>query len=318
MRGQILRQLHRREDLFLLRPQIIGIKRNRLLHRCQRQQLQQMVLDHIPRRTHTVVIPRPATGPNILSHRDLDMIHIIGVPQRLEQLVRETQRQNVLHRLLPQIMINPEHRVRREHRLHNVIQRPRRFQIMPERLLNHHPTPLLPISLRQPMLGQLPANLLKRLRRNRQIKRVITPRPTNIIKFLDRLTQPLKRPVIIKRALNKPHTLSKLVPHRLIKRRPSISLHRSLHLSSEIPIRPRPPPKPHQRKTRRQQPTISQVIHRRHQLLTRKIPRHPKEHQRRRTRNPTQTTVTRIPQRITPKPSGTGQRSAGEQIRFRH
>ena len=131
MRGQVLGEPDGGEDLFLLRPQVIGVEGDRLLHRGQGQQLQQVVLDHVAGRAHAVVIPGPAAGADVLGHGDLDMVHIVGVPQRLEQLVGEAQRQDVLHRLLAQVMIDPEHRVRREHRLHDVVELPGRFQVMP-------------------------------------------------------------------------------------------------------------------------------------------------------------------------------------------
>ena len=250
MRGQILRQLHRGEDLFLLGAQVIGVEGDRLLHRRQRQQLQQVVLDHVPRRAHPVVIPRPAAGADVLGHGDLDMVHVVRVPQRLEQLVREAQRQDVLHRLLAQVMIDPEHRVLREHRLHNVVQLPGRVQVMPERLLDHHPPPLLTLGLRQPVLGELPADLLEGLRRDRQVERVVTAGAAVLVEFSDRLTEPLKGGVVVELALHKTDALGRAGSTPPHQRRTRVRLHR----------RPSPPRRnPRYPTARRPKPTSAKL-----------------------------------------------------------
>jgi len=178
-----------------------------------------VVLDHVPGSAHTVVIPGPAARADVLGHGDLDMVHIVRVPQR---------------------------------------------------------------------------------RRNREVKRVIPAGTADLIEFLGNFTQPLKRVIVVELTLDKPDALRELVPHRLIKRRPRIRLHRGLHLGREILMRPRTPAETHQRKTRRQQPPVREVIHGRHELLPGKVTGHPEEHQRRRTGDPVQTAVTRITEGITP------------------
>ena len=120
--GQVLGEPDGGEDLFLLGAQVIRVEGDRLLHRGQRQQLQQVVLDDVAGRAHAVVVAGPAAGADVLGHGDLDVVHIVGVPERLEQLVGEAQRQDVLHRLLAQVVVDPEDRVRREHRLDDVVE----------------------------------------------------------------------------------------------------------------------------------------------------------------------------------------------------
>jgi hypothetical protein len=93
-------QPDRGKDLLLLRPQVRGVERDRLLHTDQRQQLQQMVLDDVARRTDSVVVPGPALDADVLGHRDLHMVDEVRVPYRLEKLVGEPQRHDVLDGLL--------------------------------------------------------------------------------------------------------------------------------------------------------------------------------------------------------------------------
>src|ERR1022692_2159296 len=100
-----------------------------------------MILDHVPGRADAVVIPGPAADADVLGHRDLDMIHVAAIPDRLEQRVSEPERQQVLYRLLAQVVIDPEDRMRREDRAEHVIELTSADQVMPERLLDHDPPP---------------------------------------------------------------------------------------------------------------------------------------------------------------------------------
>ena len=70
-----------------------------------------MVLDHVPGRADPVVVPGPAADADVLGHRDLDVVHVAAVPDRLEQRVGEPQREDVLDRLLAQVVVDAEDRV---------------------------------------------------------------------------------------------------------------------------------------------------------------------------------------------------------------
>ena len=93
----------------------------RRLHRDQAQQLQQVVLHHVAQRAGPVVEVAAAFDAHRLGHRDLHVVDRGRVPQRLEQHVGEAQRQQVLHRLLAEIVIDAEDLLLGEH-----ARRPRR------------------------------------------------------------------------------------------------------------------------------------------------------------------------------------------------
>ena len=57
--GQVRGQLDRGEDLLLLHPDVVRGERERLLHRGQGEQLQQVVLDDVARGADAVVVARP-------------------------------------------------------------------------------------------------------------------------------------------------------------------------------------------------------------------------------------------------------------------
>ena len=66
-----------------------------------------MVGHHVAQCTGAVVEFAPALDSNCLRRRDLDVIDMLTVPQRLEHAVGEAQRHDVLDRLLAEEMIDP-------------------------------------------------------------------------------------------------------------------------------------------------------------------------------------------------------------------
>ncbi len=141
--GEIVRHVHRREHLLLLGAQVLSREADRLFHRGESQQLQQVVLDHVTGRTDAVVVTRASADADVLGHGDLHVVDVVAVPDRLVQLVREAQRQDVLDRLLAEVVVDAEDRVGREGHLESGIERPRRLEVMAEGLLDHDATPAL-------------------------------------------------------------------------------------------------------------------------------------------------------------------------------
>src|SRR6185503_3298646 len=86
-----------------------------------------------------VVIIAPALQADRLGYRDLDMVDVRAVPQRLEHRIGEAQRQQVLNCLLAQIMVDAENAVFGEMRRNRVVDFAAGFEIGPQRLLEGHP-----------------------------------------------------------------------------------------------------------------------------------------------------------------------------------
>jgi hypothetical protein len=80
----------------------------------KRQQLQHMVLDHVAQRARAVIKADPAFKADRFRDGDLDMVDMRRVPQRFEQDIGKAQRQQVLHRFLAEIVIDPEGAVLRK------------------------------------------------------------------------------------------------------------------------------------------------------------------------------------------------------------
>ena len=67
-----------------------------------------MVLHDITNDTELIEVAATAFSTEWLFERDLDRVNVIPVPSGAEELVSESQNQEVLHHLLAEIMINAE------------------------------------------------------------------------------------------------------------------------------------------------------------------------------------------------------------------
>ena len=55
-----------------------------------------------------LVVAGAGLDPDRLGHRDLDVVDELAVPDRLEDPVREAEREHVLDRLLAEVVVDPE------------------------------------------------------------------------------------------------------------------------------------------------------------------------------------------------------------------
>ena len=94
------------QHIHLLAPHVIRIVGHRRLHRHQAQQLQQVVLHHVPQRAGVLVVAAAVFNPQGLGHRDCDVVHVAAVPHRLVDGVGETHGKDVLDRFLAQEVID--------------------------------------------------------------------------------------------------------------------------------------------------------------------------------------------------------------------
>ena len=128
--------LDRAPYLHLLPAHRFGLEGDRRLHGDKRQQLHHVVLHHIAQRARLLIERPAALDADFFRRRDLDVIDIVPVPDRLEDPIGKAKDQDVLHRLLAQVVIDAEDLVFVEDPVHFVVQLARRVQIVAERLLD--------------------------------------------------------------------------------------------------------------------------------------------------------------------------------------
>lgn len=68
-----------------------------------------MILNNVSEATNRIVKKFPqALNPDLLRHGDLHGFHVVSVPDWFEEGVGETEYEEVLNRLLAEIVINPK------------------------------------------------------------------------------------------------------------------------------------------------------------------------------------------------------------------
>ena len=164
--------MDRLDRLALLGSHRIRLETDRGLHRGQREQLEQMVRYHVAERSGAIVEFTAAFDRDRLGHRDLHVIDMVAVPQRLEQPVGEPQHHDVLDRLLPEIMVDAIDLVFRKDRQQLCIERARRIEIGSERLFDDEPAPGVLLA-GQARLAELLGSGREYVRRCRQVEQAI-------------------------------------------------------------------------------------------------------------------------------------------------
>jgi hypothetical protein len=96
-----------------------------------------MRVDHVSDRAGLLVERAAAADADVLRDGDLHVVDVRAVPDRLEQPVREPEREDVLHGLLAHVVVDPEDLLLVEHPWMIALQLPRGLEVAPERLLEH-------------------------------------------------------------------------------------------------------------------------------------------------------------------------------------
>ena len=109
------------------------------VHGERRQDLQHMVLQHVADGARLVVERAAVLHAETFRHGDLDAAHIGAVPDRLVDRVGEARVEDVLHRLLAEIMVDAEDVLFGEILVEDARERIRRRPVAAERLLDHEP-----------------------------------------------------------------------------------------------------------------------------------------------------------------------------------
>ena len=98
-----------------------------------------MGLHHVTQRTGGVVIARATLHAQGFGHRDLHMVDMGRVPDRLEQRIGKAQRHQVLHGFLAEIMVDAIDAAFREMSANGVVDRAGGIEVLADRLLHHQP-----------------------------------------------------------------------------------------------------------------------------------------------------------------------------------
>jgi hypothetical protein len=127
---------HRLQHLELFVAHDIGRQRMWRLHRDQSQELQQVVLHHVSQRASLFVVAGTRANPFFLGDRNLHVIDVTLVHQRLEDAVREAKHQHVLNRFLTEVVIDAVNLLLVEHFRDRVVDDTRALEVAADRFLD--------------------------------------------------------------------------------------------------------------------------------------------------------------------------------------
>ena len=130
------------QHLGLLIANRLGVERIRRFHRGQRNQRHDMIRHHVAQRAGRFIECAAMLDADGFRHRDLHVIDIIVVPQRFEEAVAEAERHDVLDGLFAEIVIDSVDLILVQACANLAIERVRRFQVVAERLLDDHSSPM--------------------------------------------------------------------------------------------------------------------------------------------------------------------------------
>ena len=111
-----------------------------------------MVLDHVPQRAGFFVIPAAPLDAETLGNRDLDIIDVVAIPDRLEHAVAEAKDKNVLDRFFAEVVIDAIDLIFVVDPVQHLVQLARALQIASERLFDR-PRGSRPLTRPRPALA---------------------------------------------------------------------------------------------------------------------------------------------------------------------
>src|SRR5699024_628780 len=270
------------------------------LHRDQRHELDQMVLDDVAGRADAVVVSGPAAEADVLGHRDLHVVDVVAVPDRLEKLVGEPEREDVLDGLLSEVVVDPEDRVLGEHRAHHVVELAGALEIVTEGLLDHDAAPRTVVRTRAASALEVPADGGEVVGWDRQVEGVVPGRSAVRLQFGQHLREPVEALVVVEGPGDESQSLRKLLPDLVTERRAAALPGLLPGELRELLGAPATSTEAHQREAGRQQAAVGEIVDRRDELLLGQVSGDPEDHQTRGTRDPGEPTVTRVPERVDP------------------
>ena len=97
-----------------------------------------MVLEDVSDRPGFLIEAAPAFDADVLSYGELHLFHHVTVPDSLDKGVPKAKNQEILNRLLAQVMVNPEDAILGDGLAQSHVEFDRRLQVVPERLLDNH------------------------------------------------------------------------------------------------------------------------------------------------------------------------------------
>ena len=178
-----------------------------------------MVLDHVPQKAGLFVVAAAALDAQLLARGDLHVVDVVAVPDRLEDGVAEPEHQQVLHRLLAQVVVDAEDLPLVHDLEDEPVEGASGGEIASERLLDDHPSEVRVV--RRPdeaMLLQLAEQRGVRARRSGEIEEAVASRSPRAVELGQRGRQALEGCVVLEGPRHVTQPGGKVAPHFVVDR----------------------------------------------------------------------------------------------------
>ena len=161
---------HRAEQLHLLVAHGLGAEVARRLHAHDGHQLHDVVLDDVAQRAGLLVVRAATLDADVLGDGDLHVVDVLPVPQRLEDAVGKAEDEQVLHRLLAEVVVDAVDLLLVEGGVQLVVEVAGALQVVSERFLHHHACVAATVGLRQPLRAEALRERREPARRDREVE----------------------------------------------------------------------------------------------------------------------------------------------------
>jgi hypothetical protein len=262
----------RLEHLHLLLAHRPGVEGDGRLHRRQAEDLHNVVLNDVAQGACLLVEGAARPDPDVLGDRDLDVVHVVLVPDRLEDAVGEPQGQDVLDRVLAEVVVYAVDLVFLEVAPEVGVELPGAPQVPPERLLHHEPgvgAVLLPVHTR---LAQVLDYRREERGRRREVVDAVPLRPPLVIEMVQEPLELLVGLRLLRVAGQVEDALRERLPDVLADLTRAVLLEGVAQLLAEIVVAQLRARDPDDGELHRQTTLRRQIVECRDQLPARQIP----------------------------------------------
>ena len=175
----------------LLVADAVGVGTGGGLHEGESQHLHDVVLHDVAERPCRLVEPAPVLDAQTLGHGYLDLFDVPSVPDGLEDGVGEAEGEDVLHRLLAHVVVDPEDLVFFEGGVHLLVEGQRTGQVPSVGLLHHHPHERASLGRSGAgVLGQRPGHQTEHTGDGGQVVEAVAPGPVVTVGLVQVVLQP--------------------------------------------------------------------------------------------------------------------------------
>ncbi len=211
----------RADHLELFIAHDLRIERSRRLGCDERQELEDVVLHHIAERAGLLVVPRARSDALFLGHRDLHVIDVSLIEERLENAVCEPQDEDVLDRFLAEIVIDAEDLPFVEHFGDRIVDRERARQVASDRFLDDQPRERCFVDRGdEPGAREILHRRHERRRWDGQIIDAIAGQPAFVLDRIEPGAERGKRALVFERDVREEQRFGEGLPQRLLRRPP--------------------------------------------------------------------------------------------------